>query len=146
MDGRASVMPLPLLLPLPLPPKLALAFPHVCSRKKRKTCVYVRISHPFNTNLVPHMSLCVVVTVAISAAAASISAWPRARDRAAPPQQYKTWTEKYGYGRFFPVYVDKSGFADDDSPAPKAKAAAVSRGGQAGQEGERRYKYYCCAS
>lgn len=40
--------------------------------------------------------------------------------------QYKTWTAKYGYGRFFPVYVDKSGFADD-SPAPKAVSNATQR-------------------
>ncbi|CAN0020042.1 unnamed protein product [Ectocarpus sp. 8 AP-2014] len=37
------------------------------------------------------------------------------------PSLYKTWTEKYGYGRFFPVYVDKSGLSDD-TPAP-AKAS-----------------------
>lgn len=41
----------------------------------------------------------------------------------ASKSQYKRWTAKYGYGRFFPVYVDKSGFADD-SPAPKAVSRA----------------------
>ena len=44
--------------------------------------------------------------------------------------QYKQWTAKYGYGRFFPVYVDKSGLSDDTAPAAKASkpvspAAAV---------------------
>eukprot|EP00903_Cladosiphon_okamuranus_P013592 g12659.t1 len=40
------------------------------------------------------------------------------------PSLYKEWTAKYGYGRFFPVYVDKSGLSDDSpAPAPKAPKA-----------------------
>ncbi|CAN0116200.1 unnamed protein product [Hapterophycus canaliculatus] len=46
------------------------------------------------------------------------------------PSLYKSWTEKYGYGRFFPVYVDKSGLSDDtpaSAPAPAAKAVRRSQ-------------------
>ncbi|CAM9688855.1 unnamed protein product, partial [Ascophyllum nodosum] len=42
------------------------------------------------------------------------------------PERYKEWTAKYGYGRFFPMYVDKSGRNDEptSSAAPKVAAAA----------------------
>ena len=38
--------------------------------------------------------------------------------------QYKSWTAKYGYGRFFPVYVDKSGNPDGAPAEPVAKAVS----------------------
>eukprot|EP00904_Undaria_pinnatifida_P006081 jgi/Undpi1/2602/HiC_scaffold_13.g05981.m1 len=43
------------------------------------------------------------------------------------PSLYKSWTAKYGYGRFFPVYVDKSGNPDGAPAEPVAKAVSHSK-------------------
>ena len=45
----------------------------------------------------------------------------------APRPQYKEWTAKYGYGRFFPMYVDKSGRNDEPTSSAAPKVAAVSQ-------------------